>query len=423
MENKLYWLWLQKCVGIGYKVKPLIEYFGSVKAIYDASIGEREQSGLFRVTKKATVNAALKNMENIQLDCFDNTIETCKKYNIHILTPDDEDYPKSILDIEDYPCVLFARGDVSCLNDKNKITVIGTRKPSDYGKESAKTIISGLTEKGVTLVSGGAIGIDSLAHQGAIDAKLKTILVMGCGHGYPYLPQNAELRKNVSKNGVLITEYPPFEEADRFHFPIRNRLMSALSSGIVIIEAGTPSGTLNTAKHARNQGREVFVLPGDIKSNKFSGSNNLIKEGAKPIFSAKEILQYLNLEPLRSGKYYSDVDNIIIDGSEPFKGIEIGGKVKTKTKSKAKINDVAKEETKQNENNEIKQIKKEINLDDVSNNAKIVYNVISSGVCELDEITRNAKLPINKVLVSLTELELMDIAVSLGANKYGLKLS
>ncbi len=421
MENKLYWLWLQKCVGVGYKVKPLIEYFGSVKAIYEASMGEREQSALFPKPKKASINAKLKNMQNIQLDCFDEILATCQKYHIHILTPDDKDYPQAILDIEDYPCVLFARGDVGCLNDRNKITVIGTRKPSDYGKESAKTIISGLTEKGVTIVSGGAIGIDSLAHQGAIDAKCKTILVMGCGHGYPYLSQNAELRKNVSKNGVLITEYPPFENADRLHFPIRNRLMSALSSDIVIIEAATPSGTLNTAKHARNQGREVFVLPGDIKSNKFSGSNNLIKDGAKPIFSAKEILQYLNLEPLRSDKYYNDVDKIIIEDTEPFKGIEIGGKVKTKAKPTKKKNAISNEEIKQDKNNETKQIKKEINLEDVSNNAKIVYNVMSTGVCELDEITRNAKLPINKVLVSLTELELMDIAVSLGANKYGLK--
>lgn len=410
MDDKLYWLWLQECIGAGYPVKEVFNYFKDAKGVYEAEQNELYESGLFLYKSSVSAGKIFTKMKTTDIKSFQKTLDICQEHDIYVLTPNDENYPKSLLEISNYPCVLFARGDICCLNNERIFAVVGTRKPSEYGEQSAKLIVKGLAENNATIISGGALGVDSIAHQGAIDVGAKTILVMGCGHGTNYLMVNSPLRKAVSQNGVLISEYPPFTKVDKSTFPLRNRLISGMSLGLVIIEAASKSGTLNTARHAKAQNKDIFVLPGDIKSENYRGSNNLIVTGANAIFSADDIMNFYRLQTQVNAKIQSEY-------KEPFEGIDI---IKKPAKTKRKKPNLSKQ-TKKCDTPVKSENKEEINLECVSSNGKLVYNVIVSGVCELDEITRNLELPINKVLACLTELELLGIIVSRGANKYELK--
>lgn len=170
------------------------------------------------------------------------------------------------------------------------MAVVGTRSATPYGHKTAFRLSYRLAECGALIVSGGALGIDSEAHRGALQAGGRTIAVLGCSIDYPYLSANAELRKMISEHGALISEYPPGTPPSKVSFPIRNRLISGLALGTVVVEASIKSGSLITADHALNQGKDVFAVPGNIMSSAYAGSNRLLSDGAKPVFSAADIL-------------------------------------------------------------------------------------------------------------------------------------
>ena len=223
-------------------------------------------------------------------------MELCSKHGIYIVTPDSKEFPESLKLIGKPPMVLYVRGDIECLNPKLPVAVIGSRTPCKYGEESARKIVTELVGSCAVIVSGGALGIDSVAHRSAIEAGGKTVLVMGCGHGVGYLPENSDLRKSVYHHGALVSEYPPYTSVSQGSFPLRNRIISGLSKAVVIIEAAQFSGTFSTAKYAIKQDKPLYVLPGDIDSGNFDGSNQLITEGANPIFSAYDIPSSLGIE-------------------------------------------------------------------------------------------------------------------------------
>lgn len=405
MDNTVYWLWLQSRVGTAYDIKDVISRFGSAKTLYEAGESELRESKLFLHRPKKVENLLDKSLTECE-----KIIAQCKKYKIHILTPESDLYPKSLLEIDNYPAALFVRGDVSVLKSEFKISVIGSRTPCMYGEEAARKIVSGLvTEKNALIVSGGALGIDSVAHKTALDCGGKTVLVMGCGHGTNYLPDNSELRKSVSQNGALVTEYPPFAPVSAKTFPERNRIVSAMSKAVVIIEAADRSGTFSTARHAKRQGRDLFVLPGDINSGNFEGSNRLLSEGAKPVFSHTDILSHYFSEKYKK-------ERILQKDGNPFEKIEEESSFSKNALKKTSKKTVRK---KKEENNEeiIENIKK-INPETISKNAGIVYNIMSDGVLTLDEITRATELETRKVLAALTELELEGVILSDGPNKY-----
>lgn len=405
MDNTLYWLWLQNRVGTGYDISEIIAHFGSVKAVFDAD--ENELKDCPCLTRRNAVKTKL--LDKNLFECQE-IISTCKKYKIHILIPDSELYPKQLKGIKNYPAALFVRGDVTVLKKEPAFSVIGSRSPSKYGEDAATEIVSGLVrEADALIVSGGALGIDSVAHRTALNSGGKTVLVMGCGHGTHYLSENSELRKAVSKNGALVTEYPPFAEVAAKTFPERNRIVSALSKAVVIIEAASRSGTFSTARHAARQGRDLFVLPGDIVSGNFDGSNQLLSEGAKPVFSCMDILSYYY------PKKYQRIQVLQKDGN-PFPKIdeesEFGKKSRKKAKKETEF--IISEE----KSEEIKENIKKIAPESISKNAEIVYNIMSDGASSLDEIARASALETRKVLASLTELELEGIISSDGPNKY-----
>lgn len=388
MNEALYWIWVQKAFGFHANINSLIRYFGGAKQLYDAGEEALRLCGIFTDEISQSKLASIK---NVTLEECEKIITECKNENIDIVTAEDEAYPKELLKLEDYPAVLYVKGDLSCVNKSFAIAVIGTRNPTSNAVETAKRLTSGISKKNAVIVSGGALGIDSVAHKTAIETNGKTVLVLGGGHLSGYLKENEDLRNQVSENGAVISEYPPFVKSHIYAFPKRNRIISGISKGVVIVQAGAKSGTLNTAKHAKNQGRDVFVIPGDVSSGLYSGSNALITEGAKAIFSSEDVLNYYI-------DYFS-FSNEELNGFLPF---EKNNKVE-----KSDIKVIFEENIEQSD----KKIKK-ISPESVSKNAFLVYNLMSGRDMSLDDIVRESKLPVNFVLASLTELE-MESAVSL----------
>ncbi len=403
MEKEIYWLWLQGVSGYAKPVKELIDTFEDAKGVYEAS------SEALRIAHiKGYGPQMIGKMKDEDIEKYYDIFDFCRKHKIHIVTPDSIYYPKKLLEIENFPLALYVRGDFRCLTAEKVYGVIGSRTPSKYGEEATQTIVSQLCENDVLIVSGGAVGIDTIAHRTAIECGGKTVLVMGCGHGTGYLPENSILRKRVAENGALVTEFPPYTNVTPGSFPQRNRIISGMSEGVVISEAAKYSGTFSTARHAIRQGRSLFVLPGDIKSGNYEGSNQLITEGAKPVFSARDIIPGAKITRIYVPK-----------SGLPFEHIEEEAssyKKRGKKKSSKKLKET--EKIQQEEKNILKNQK--INLETISKNAGIVYNIMSDGICDFDSIIRESGLEVRSVLSALTELEMNGIASKIGADSYRL---
>ena len=409
MDKRLYWLWLQSVLGYAGESKPLLDIFGTARNFYEA--GDSAWAEFFCDRKKAYKNCSAKSPQD-----FRHIVDFCDEHRLEIVTPDSEYYPKNLLDVENLPVALFVRGDYKCFNESDTFGVIGSRTPCVYGENAAKNIVADLACRDILIVSGGAVGIDSIAHKTAMNSGGKTVLVMGCGHGYDYLPENADLRKKVTKQGAVISEYPPFTAVSRGSFPQRNRIISGMSKAVVIIEAAEYSGTFSTARHAKKQGREIFVLPGDIESGNFAGSNRLVTEGARAIFSGADILVAAGLldESERfNGKKTGNVFECIDEKSKEGKSY-----IRKPSKKKLKVEEENKTEEKIQKKTEniIKNLPAGI-----SKNAEIVYNIMSDGVNDLDEIKRKAQLEVRYVLVALTELEILGFAENCSPGCYRVK--
>lgn len=217
---------------------------------------------------------------------------------IRTITIDDPEYPARLKTIHKPPAQLYVNGSL-IPQDEMAVAVVGSRRASIYGLEMAEKFGYDLASRGITVVSGMAVGIDTAAHRGALKAKGRTIAVMGSGHGDIYPPQNRKLYEEIAGTGAVVTEYADDEEPLPFRFPQRNRIISGLSLGVIVVEAAKDSGALITANLAAEQGREVFAVPGKISSATSSGTNALIKDGAKLIQSVDDIIGELSLRELK----------------------------------------------------------------------------------------------------------------------------
>ena len=419
LNNTVYWLWLQKAIGYGKKLEEIINYFGSAKAFYEASEMDYRISGLLG-ERGNYFNSSLDNVLNKNLSGVEHIIAECEKLSVSILTPESDYYPKNLLKIPDYCAALFVKGDMSCLNADLKLAVIGSRTPTEYSVSAAKRIASDIAKSDAVIVSGGALGIDSIAHRAALKNGSKTVLVMGCGHNCAYLQENRELRESVCENGALISEYPPYTEPFTSSFPYRNRIISALSDGVVIIEAGERSGTLNTANHAVRQGKDIFVLPGSIDSPAYSGSNRLISENiAKPVFSADDVLSKFRFI-IRAKKEMK-----LNSGTKPFSGIDAVSEEYRNNRKKSTTKKEIRNKTAQEYTDQLNTVNKNTGekITDfsslaISKNATLVYNILLDGKSRIDEIVQSSSLPVAKVLSALTELELSGIVTKSESNDY-----
>jgi DNA processing protein len=307
MEQTLCWIWLQKALGISSSLQTakIIELFrGGAQEIYEAGERERRISGAFSARQ-------LQKLADTPLRAAEEIMAVCAKKNMRVVTPQQSAYPQLLSHLPNPPLVLYMQGTLEVLENRLTIALVGARKATPGSVDIALRLAAELAKADCVVVSGGALGIDTAAHTGALWAKGETIAVLGCGLDVPYLAENAALRERIAAQGVVLSEFPPGTAPTPYNFPVRNRILSGLSRGVVVVEAGERSGSLITANCALEQGRDVFACPGALFANAFKGANALIKAGAKPIFSARDILEeYTHIFPaLRLDHVRGDLEN------------------------------------------------------------------------------------------------------------------
>lgn len=265
------------------RVRQLLEFFGEAPAILKAS---RQQLLQVRGIGEETAEAIANWETAIDLG---NELKRIQDFGCHVLTQADEEYPEMLRQIYDPPIVLYVKGRLTA-KDKNGVAMVGSRQTTHYGIEVARKLAYQLAYVGVTVVSGGARGIDTAAHQGALSAKGRTVAVLGTGINIVFPPENGELFERIAANGAVITQFPFNRNADKQSFPIRNRIVAGMTLGTVVVEANLSSGALITANFANDYGRQIFAVPGRIDSPRSKGCHELIKKGAKLCEGAEDIL-------------------------------------------------------------------------------------------------------------------------------------
>lgn len=290
MEAVQYWLALTLVPGLGpVRILRLVEMAGSPVAAWQASPALMAKAGIDSRTA-AALTAAQRNLNPAA------ELQKVAKYGIELVCWDDPRYPARLREIEYAPTVLYLRGTLTAEDDWG-IAIVGTRTPTVYGRDVAGRLSTGLAERGFTVVSGLAKGIDGVAHKAALDAGGRTIAVMGCGLDRIYPAENLRLAHRIVEHGALISEFPVGTKPDAPNFPMRNRIVSGLSRGVLVVEAGDRSGALLTARDALNQNREVFAVPGSITSSMSVGTNRLIQRGeAKLVTGVDDIVDELRPE-------------------------------------------------------------------------------------------------------------------------------
>jgi DNA processing protein len=289
VDERAYWVALNKVSGIGaVRMAALLAVCGTAEAIWHASIHDLRAANLDRRT--------LENLLQTRRD-LDVAAEWAQidKFGVQVITLLDDDYPANLRQIDTPPPLLYVRGTL-LPSDEWAIGIVGTRRASVYGREVAHTLGRDLAAAGITVVSGLALGVDTVAHRAAIEAGGRTLAVLGSGVDQIYPPDNRGLAQQIMQQGALISEYPLGVRPDAGNFPPRNRIISGLSRGVVIVEASTRSGALITAKFAAEQGRDVFAVPGSILNPGSAGCNALIQQGATPLLAAQDVLNQLQLD-------------------------------------------------------------------------------------------------------------------------------
>lgn len=286
-----YWVGFSSIQGVGKTRIALLEQeFGSLSRAWAAPPDDLRQA----IGDRKTVDAIVKRRSAIDLDA---AMERLARNDVKALTWHDPDYPELLRETSDLPSVLFVRGKL-LPEDTASVAVVGTRRASTYGREAARHLVMGLARSGVTVVSGLARGIDTVAHRTALEAGGRTIAVMACGLDMVYPSENAGLAKEILNSGALVSEYPPGIKPDPTYFPRRNRIMAGMSLGVLVVEAPEDSGANVTARMAMEENREVFAVPGSIFTPGSKGTHRWIQDGAKLVTMADDILRELNLAVL-----------------------------------------------------------------------------------------------------------------------------
>ncbi|MCM8781046.1 MAG: DNA-processing protein DprA [Candidatus Omnitrophica bacterium] len=356
---------LNMVYGLGsIRLKKLLDYFDKPQDILNAS-----QDKLISI---AGIGPQIANqIRNFKKEALDKELALIAKYNLQVITLDDNRYPQSLKQIPDPPIVLYVKGRLKD-SDCSSIAIVGSRRASFYGLEQARDFAYSLSKQGFTIISGLARGIDTQAHKGALAAGGRTIAIMGSGFKYMYPTENRNLAEEISENGAVISEFPIETKPLRQNFPRRNRVISGLSLGVLVVEAAQNSGALITVDFALEQGREVFALPGKVDSLNSFGTNNLIRQGAKLVCCSEDILE----------EFGSDVRQSL--------GTTTASK-ELKYTPESKIEDT-----------------QELTL----------YNLISSQAISWEEIVEALNMDTNKISAFLLDLQLKRLIKQLPGNRF-----
>ena len=400
MTDKRYWLWLSNCLGEGAKFKEIIEDFGSVEKLYESNLLEWKMS-------PALTSKQVEKLLKVKLEDVDEIIEECEKNSWSIITYDDEAYPQRLREIDNPPAVLYVEGDIGNIESLAAVGIVGTRKASTYALKSAHIMAKGISLCGCAVISGGAIGVDSAAHKGALEAGGKTYAVLGCGFGTDYLIENEDLRQDiVSSGGALITEYPPHTPATRYTFPLRNRIISGLSLGVLIVEAGEKSGSLITANYATEQNRDIFAIPASIFDSNFLGTNLLIDDGA-----------IVATSPLTIVKQYSERYETL-DESKALSIKELAQIGKKQNENTPKKDQISFDTMPQDRVKRVDLTNKALDLPEKE---KAVFNTLGEELQTVETIAEKSNLNFNEVLSSLTLLEMKGLITSASGRRYKIR--
>lgn len=282
--EQVYAIWLSEALGAGCVVSSKIcEYFGSFEEIYNAN--PKEFANIEGITSGHIEKLADKNLARAE-----EIIEECIGLNIKLITIYDDKYPENLKNIFNPPILLYVKGTFPDLTNIPVIGIIGSRKPSNYGARMAQKIAEDLSKRGFIVISGMARGIDTYAHKGAINANAPTIAVLGCGVDVLYPPENGKVKDYIEYNGAVISEFAPGTSPMPTHFPVRNRIVSGISNAVLIVEGKIASGSTITVNLAKEQGKDVFCLPGNVDNPLSAASHSFIRDGARLVTSAADII-------------------------------------------------------------------------------------------------------------------------------------
>ncbi|NLJ41043.1 MAG: DNA-protecting protein DprA [Clostridiales bacterium] len=290
-DKKVYWVWLSQIPGIGAKrFHLLLERFGDPIKVWDAASEE-----LFSLSPVLGKNVVSDIINQRQDKILDKIYESLRSSQYRIITLLDQEYPYLLSQIYDPPPILYCKGR-RVQDNYFGISIVGSRRSTGYGRQMAERFGYELAKAGIIVVSGLARGIDAMAHFGALRAGGATVGVLGCGIDRVYPPENKKLFKIMEEEGTILTEYPPGTSPLAGNFPARNRIISGMTNGTMVIEAGLKSGSLITVDFALEQGREVYALPGNISIDQSAGTNKLLKEGAKLVTDVWDVLEDFGIE-------------------------------------------------------------------------------------------------------------------------------
>lgn len=398
MTDKKFWIWLQLCLGQGAHFRAIIEDFGSVQNLYNANIIDWKMSP--SITAKQ-----IDLLQKYDLSDAEKIVETCNEKGYKIITIDDADYPEKLKNISNPPAVIYVDGEMCDFDSYAVVSVVGTRKASTYALKAAQIMCKGMAQCGAIIVSGGALGVDSASHKGALDSGGKTFAVLGNGFGADYLKSNVALRDEIKNSGALISEYPPMTKASKFNFPMRNRIISALADAVIIIEAGVKSGSIITANHALEQGRDVFAIPASIFDKNFQGTNKLIDDGAYVATSPYIVLSHYS-------EKYKTLD--LSKAQTPYELL-----TESKNSANAKKEEQVTFDKIMEDRAQRVRIQNEILK--LTDEEQAVFSLLTEDYQVIDDIVHNSNIPVQKALVAMTMLEMKGLVDSASGKRYRLK--
>ncbi|MDR1116879.1 MAG: DNA-processing protein DprA [Oscillospiraceae bacterium] len=400
MAQLKYWVWLSSKTGIKPAAcQELISHFGTLENLYYAERGDYLKAD-------GITGAEADILGDKSFETADRIFEACDRGQIKLMTMQDAEYPDRLKNIGVPPILLYYKGTMPVFDEEAAIAVIGTRKCTAYGVTAAERLAHDIAAGGGYIVSGMAAGLDSAAHIGALKAGKMTAAVLGGGVDVVYPPENRQLYEDIIASGVVISEYPPGTRPLGIHFPVRNRIMSGLSLGVLVVEAPRHSGTNITANYALEEGRDVFAVPGSIYVRESEGANNLIKSGAKLVSDAWDVLsEYTNVFPHK----------ILITGRGEGADRAVISNTMLTVKSRAKDR---KNDTPEKEEEPRAPLSEKIK-DFTECRRKIIVSIADIPK-QVDDIMGLTGLSLRDVLAELTLLELDGIVVSFPGKRHGL---
>lgn len=405
----LHWIWLAERANVSsWEKQKLLQHFQDPEEIFYA---DRESFCHIEGFRPEAADA----LQNKDLAAARKILSDCEEKEIRILTIQDAQYPKRLKNIPDSPILLYYKGRIPELDDSPVIGVVGTREASVYGLQSAKRLGYQIGRCGGILVSGMAKGIDAMAMSGALTAGQKVVGVLGCGVDLVYPAQNQALFRDAEKYGCILSEYPPETPPHKWNFPRRNRIISGLSCGVLVVEAPKVSGALITARRAAEQGRDLFVVPGNIDVASCEGSNALLREGAISVTCGWDILsEYAHIFP---GKVSRHMEPCIVsvypeETAVPAENRENSGNKPEQNRSAAGKNKVSSKEIHKKvidnlPSSPYSDVKD--SLASLSADQQTVVDALQQGERLVDDIIQETGMTTGKILAILTMLELKGI--------------